>query len=113
MATTDTTHFDSTVEILEEHVKKESTTGVTTSISSWIKTLGSHKEFKGIADDLEDLKEALSKKDGKKIVDLMTKLGEETTIAAEKAENGEGQKVKHLGKALTTAAKGISKLVKR
>lgn len=112
MATTNTAHFDTTVEMLEEHVKKESITGVSTSISSWIKTLSSHKEFKGIAADLEDLKEAVSKKDGKKIVDLMTKLGSETTKAAEGAEDGQSQKIKTLGKALTTAAKGISKLVK-
>ena len=78
MATTNT-HFDTTVEILEEHVKKESTTGISTSISSWIKTLSEHKEFKGIASDLEDLKEAVSKKEGKKIVELMTKLGSDTT----------------------------------
>ena len=111
MATTNT-HFDTTVEILEEHVKKESTTGISTSISSWIKTLSEHKEFKGIASDLEDLKEAVSKKEGKKIVELMTKLGSDTTKAAEQAEDGQSQKVKALGKALTTAAKGISKLVK-
>ena len=112
MATTDTTHLDTTVGILEEHVKSESTTGVSSSISSWIKTLSAHKEFKGIADDLEDLKEAVSKKDGKKIVDLMTKLGADTTKAAEGAEGDEAKRVKLLGKALTTAAKGISKLVK-
>ena len=40
----------------------------------------------------------------------MTKLGTETTKAAEQAEDGESQKVNVLGKALTTAAKGIGKL---
>ena len=112
METPDLKHFDNTVEILEEHVKKESTTGISNSISSWIKTLSGHTEFKAITADLEDLKEAVSKKEGKKIVQLMTKLGEETTKAAEKADDNQAKKIKLLGKALTTAAKGISKLVK-
>ncbi len=111
-ATTVTTHLDDTVEMLDKHVKDESTTGISTSISSWIKTLSQHKELKNIATDLESLKSAISEKDGKQIVDLMTKLGAATTKAAESAGDGEAEGVKKLGKALTAAAKGISKLVK-
>jgi hypothetical protein len=106
------THLDSTIEAIDEHVKKESPTGVTSSISSWIKTLGSHEEFKDIASDLEDLKTALSDKDGQKIAELLAKLGEATTAAAEKAEGKEGSKVKKLGKALTMASKAVAKLAK-
>jgi hypothetical protein len=46
-----------------------------------------------------------------KIVEMMTKLGSTTTDAAESAEGTEATKIKHLGKALTTAAKAIGKLV--
>jgi hypothetical protein len=107
-----TEHLDSTIEILEEHVKKESTTGVSATITAWIKTLQSHNELKPIAGDLEKLKEAISAKDGKKIVDLLTALGKETTKAAEQAEEPEAKKIGQLGKALSAAAKGVSKLVK-
>lgn len=69
-------------------MEKGSTAGVATSINSWIKTLESHKELKTIASDLEKLKEAISAKDGKKIADLMTALGSETTKAAESAKGG-------------------------
>jgi len=104
-------HIDSTIKTIEDHVEKGSTAGVATSINSWIKTLESHKELKTIASDLEKLKEAISAKDGKKIADLMTALGSETTKAAESAKGGEATKIKHLGKALSTAAKAIAKLV--
>lgn len=59
----------------------------------------------------KSLKEAISDKDGPSIVNLMNKLGEETTAAASKGENGESLKIKMLGKALTAGAKAISKLV--
>ena len=108
----DETHIDSTIEALETHVEKKSATGVTSAISTWIKTLGSHEEFKDIATDLEDLKTALSDKDGEKISELLAKLGEATTDAAEKAEGKEGTKVKKLGKALTMASKAVAKLSK-
>ena len=105
------TQIDSTIKAIEDHVEKGTTTGVSASISAWIKKLESQKELKNIAADLEKLKEAISAKEGKKIVELMTKLGSETTKAAESAEGAEGTKIKNLGKALTTAAKAIGKLV--
>ena len=103
-------HLDSTIESLQKEVDSESTRGAQTSISSWIKTLSEHEELKGIADDLQSLKEALTALDGKKIVSLMTKLGKDTTAAAEKAEGAEGEKVKKLGSLLTSSAKAISKI---
>ncbi len=103
-------HIDTTIDALDEHVKKASLTGVSNSISSWIKTLNEHKDLKGIAGDLEKLKGAIAGKDGKMITDLMTKLGTETTKAADMAEEGDAKKIKMLGKALSTAAKAISKL---
>lgn len=103
-------HIDSTIESIEEQVKKESLTGTSNSIGTWMKTLSEHKELKGIAGDLEKLKTAISDKDGKKIVDLMNKLGEETTKAAEQAEGDASKSIKQLGKTLSSAAKAISKI---
>jgi len=57
--TNSSNHLDSTIESLEHEIEKKSTTGASTSISSWIKTLSSHKELKHIADDLEKLKTAI------------------------------------------------------
>lgn len=105
-------HLDSTIESLQKEVDGETTRGAQTSISGWIKTLSEHKELKGIADDLQSLKEAITAGEGKKIVELMTKLGKETTAAAEKAEGGEGDKIKKLGSVLTASAKAIGKIAK-
>ena len=110
MQTSHGKHIESSIDILEEHVKTASLTGVSVAINTWIKTLSEYKELKGISSDLEKLKEAISEKNGETIVKLMTKLGEDTTKAAENAEEGESQKFKMLGKALTTAAKAISKI---
>lgn len=106
-----TSNIDSTIESIEQHIEKKSPSGVTTAINNWVKTLNGNKDFKDITSDLEDLKEALSEKDGKKIVELMTSLGEKTTASAENAEGNDAKGVKKLGKALTSAAKTISKLI--
>lgn len=102
-------HIDSTIETINDHVKSESTTALT-GISSWMKTLESHEEFKGISADLGALKEALKSKDSAKIVSLMEKLGADTTKAGEGAEGGKNTKIVALGKALSMAAKAIAKL---
>lgn len=106
-----TSNIESTIESIEQHIEKKSPSGVTTSINNWIKALGGNKDLKDIASDLEDLKEALSEKDGKKIVELMTSLGEKTTASAENAEGNDAKGVKKLGKALTSAAKTIGKWI--
>ena len=106
-----TSNIDSTIESIEQHVEKKSPSGVTTAINTWIKALDGNKDLKDIASDLEDLKEALSAKDGKKIVELMTSLGEKTTASAEGAEGNDAKGVKKLGKALSSAAKTIGKLI--
>ena len=106
-----TSNIDSTIESIEQHIEKKSPSGVTTAINTWIKALDGNKDLKDIASDLEDLKEALSEKDGKKIVELMTSLGEKTTASAENAEGNDAKGVKKLGKALTSAAKTIGKLI--
>lgn len=106
-----TSNIESTIESIEQHIEKKSPSGVTTSINNWIKALSGNKDLKDIASDLEDLKEALSEKDGKKIVELMTSLGEKTTASAENAEGNDAKGVKKLGKALTSAAKTIGKWI--
>ncbi len=111
-STADVKHIDTTIESLEKHVKDESTTGISTSINSWMKTLEKHEELKDIASDLGMLKEAIADKDSKKIVALMTKLGKDTTMAAEQAEGDEGKNYMKIGKALTKAAKAISHFTK-
>ena len=110
--TTETTHLQDTAELLEKHVKEQSTTAVSAAISKWIKTLGEYPELEGIAADLTDLKTALSDKDGKKIASLLSKLGTETTKASQSAEGSEATKIKALGTALSAGGKAISKLVK-
>lgn len=110
--TVDAKHIETTISSLEKHVQDKSTTGVSTSISSWVKTLEKHEELKDIASDLGMLQKAIADKDGKKIVDLMTKLGKETTKAAEDAEGDEGKKIMMLGKALSKAAQAISHFAK-
>ena len=103
--------IESTIESIEQHIEKKSPTGVSTAINGWIKALDGNKDLKGIASGLEDLKEALTQKDGKKIVELMTSLGEQTTASADNAKGDDAKGVKKLGKALTSAAKTISKLL--
>lgn len=103
--------IDATVETIENHVEKKSGTGLTTTINKWIDTLEDHKELKTVASNLKKLKEAIDAKDTKKAVTLMETLGEQTTKAAAEAEGAEATKIKHLGKALTTASKAIAKFM--
>lgn len=107
--TSHATHLESTIEMIEKDVEKKSVTGASGAITEWITTLSHYDELKPISSKLEKLKEAISEKDGKKIVELMTSLGEATTKAAEEAEADDSKKIKMLGKCLVTAAKVISK----
>lgn len=104
-------HLEKTIDALENSVEKESATGSSTSITSWIKTLTEKKGFQTIVHDLEKLKEAIADKDGKKIYTLLEKLGEETVAAAEKAEGKESASIKKLGKTLIKGSKLVKKLV--
>lgn len=107
--TSQATHLDATIEMIEKDVEKKSLTGASGGITKWIKTLADYDELKPISTKLEKLKEAIADKDGKKIIELMTSLGEATTKAAEDAEGDDAKKIKMLGKCLGTAAKAISK----
>lgn len=105
------THIDSTIETIQNHVEKKSGTGLTSTINKWIDILEDHKDFKTIASNLNKLKDAIDSKDGEQAVALLATLGEQTTTAADKAEGAEATKIKHLGKALTTASKAIAKFI--
>jgi hypothetical protein len=102
--------IDSTIEKIESHVEKGTPTGVKATINTWIKKLGEQEGLSGISDNLEKLQDALEVKDGKKIISLLTTLGEDTTAAAADAEGKDATKVKALGKALSTAAKALGKM---
>jgi len=103
--------IDSTVKTIEDHVEKKSATGVTGTINKWIDALEDHEDLKTIGSNLNKLKEAVESKDSAKIVSLLGTLGEQTTKAADEAEGAEATKIKHLGKALTSASKAIAKFV--
>lgn len=118
MATTTTTanaadikHLDATAEMIDKHSKDASTTGISNSISSWIKTLENYDGLQDIASNLEKLKAAISAKDTKEIVALMTGLGEATTKAADQADANDSKHIKNVGKSLTAGAKLIKKLM--
>ncbi len=99
--------LDETASVIQEHVESRSTS-VLTSINHWISVLDDKKELKGITKGLESLKKALTDKDGKKIVELMTSLGNDTVECAEAAKGAEATKIKAIGKALLAGAKTIS-----
>jgi hypothetical protein len=105
-------NLEKTIEQVEDSIEKKTTTGASTSISAWIKTLSANEDLKPIADDLEKLKEAISEKDGATIVELLDKIGQETVEAADKAEDDSGKNIKKLGKALVAASKAVKKLIK-
>jgi len=101
--------IDTTISTVEEHAEKESGAGATGTINKWIDTLENQKSLKTIASKLDKLKDAIESKDTKKIVWLLVTLGEKTIKAAENAAGAEATKIKHLGIALITASKVISK----
>ena len=103
--------IDSTVKTIEDHVEKKSGTGLSPTINKWIDILEDHKELKTVASNLKKLKEAIDDKDTKKAVTLLETLGEQTTKAASEAEGTEATKIRHLGKALTSASKAIAKFM--
>ena len=92
-------------------IEKKSVTGASSSIDGWIKILKGNDDLADISSDLEELKGAISVMDGKKIVKLMTSLGEQTTASASSAKGDDANNVKMLGNALLSAAKAIGKLV--
>jgi len=104
-------HLEKTIDALENSIEKESATGSTTSITSWIKTLSEHRGYMPIVHNLEKLKEAVADKDGKKIYTLLEKLGDATVEAAEKAEGKENAAIKKLGKTLLKGSAFVKKLV--
>lgn len=106
----ETEHLQSTIDVIETGIEKESTTGATPKINSWIKTLQEYKGFTTIVHDLEKLKEAIAAKDSKHIYTLLEKLGNETIAKSEKAEGKDSALIKKLGKSLLNVSKLAKKL---
>jgi hypothetical protein len=105
-------NLEKTIKSVEESIKNHSTTGASTSINSWIKTLSETKGLKPIADDLEKLKEAISDKDGAEIAKLLDKVGQATSKAAEDADDDSKKTIAKLGKALVAGGKAVKALAK-
>jgi hypothetical protein len=102
-------HLENTIEVLENSIEKESKTGASPKITSWIKTLNGMDGFKTIVSDLEKLQTAIADKDGNKVATLMEKLGEATVAKAEKSDDKDSASIKKLGKGLIKVAKFIGK----
>ena len=105
-------HIDSLVETLEAEDLASVDTGVTTNaIDEWYALL--HKSegenLKEIANGLKELKQILkrSKATGPEIGAALTKLGEQTTTAANEAGRGLKGPVKKLGKILSKVGKSL------
>lgn len=101
--------IDTTVSTIEGHVERRSLVGLSGTIEKWIGTLENYKELQTISGNLSKLKDAIESKNSDKIVSLLATLGEETSKAAQNAKGSEATRIKHLGKALTTASKAVSK----
>ncbi len=105
-------HIDSLVETLEAEDLASVDTGVTTNaIDEWYALLHKSEDenLKEIANGLKELKQILkrSKATGPEIGAALTKLGEQTTTAANEAGRGLKGPVKKLGKILSKVGKSL------
>ncbi len=104
-------HVEKTIELVETAIEKESKTGASPNINSWIKILKDRRGFTPILHDLEKLKDAMADNDSKNICSLLEKLGNATVEAAYRAENTKDTaSIKKLGKGLLKISKLAEKL---
>ena len=100
--------FDATIKHLKEGVKGFTIAAAVKNIEGWEATLEKSdvSGVKTIHGNLEKLKKLLQAEeiDGKKVKELMAKLGEETVRVASKADDKKSEKIKALGEALTHSA---------
>lgn len=96
---------------LEKSMERHTSAGSSIRITNWIKTLKAHSGFQPIIQDLEELKIAVTKRDGEKIYKLLDSLGRATVNAAEKADNQESSAIKKLGETLLKGSKFVKKLL--
>ena len=99
--------FTNTIKALHEGAKALTVEKAVTNIESWETYLGKHDHegVKSVVTDLGKLKKLLHAKelDGKAILTLVHKLGNETVTVAGGSENANSKHIKELGEALTAA----------
>ncbi len=100
-----TAHLNSTIESLSGGLTGAKP-GASRSITSWIETLKGDAKLSGIASELTKLKTLLDGDhvDAAQLQKSLQSLGQHTTKSAEAAEGATAEKIKELGKLLTTAA---------
>ena len=101
--------FDATIKHIKDGIKGFTVAAATKNIEGWEATLEKVEApgVKTIIKDLESLKKQLHAKELERceaIRKLIAKLGKETVAIAGKTEGKNGEKVKALGEALTSAA---------
>jgi hypothetical protein len=100
--------FDATIKHIKDGVKSITISAAVKNIEGWETTLEKIEVpgAKGIIRDLESLKKHLHADpiDGEAVKKLVLKLGKETVTIAGKTHSKNGEKVKALGEALTSAA---------
>ena len=105
MSTSATSHLTSTIESLSGGLTAAKP-GASRSITSWIEELKGNPKLAGIAEELTRLKALLGGEhlDTAQLQKSLQALGQHTTKAAEAADGAAADKIKELGKLLTTAA---------
>ena len=103
-----TTRFETTINALKEGAQKLSAEKAVANIEGWEDYLSKHDHegVRAVATDLGKLKKMLQadELDGKKITDLLHKLGKETIKVAGTGETGSSAKMKELGELLSNAS---------
>ena len=104
--------FDATIKHIKDGVKSMTISAAVKNIEGWEATLEKVEApgAKGIIRDLESLKKHLHADpiDAEAVKKLVLKLGKETVTIAGKTHSKNGEKVKALGEALTSAAESAA-----
>lgn len=106
-------HIEAITDLLEGDLEQIDSEQAIAAIDEWYALLNksSDEGQKEIANELKQLKQALSKGKGN-IGELLTRLGEQTVAAASEAERGVKGPVQRLGKLLSKTGKSIDSEVK-
>lgn len=101
--------LDQTVAALDGGLTNLSPSAATANIDGWIDTLDGNESLGGIADDLRELRSALtaSPLDGAAIGDLLVRLGAQTRSAASTADAGASAQLSRLGGLLESAGSAL------
>ena len=99
----------STIEALSKGADSVKPKDGATLIKDWITLVNKDDDAKVVADDLQELHDQLGEKqpDGKKIAQLVKKLGDETAKVAKKADEAHQDSLKELADSLHSFAKEL------